>query len=340
MGALIAGVAISTFPYNLDVIAKVTNIRDFFITLFFVTLGMQIPNPLDNLPILVISFVCSIFLVSSRFIAIFPILYSLKNGLRVSLLPPINLSQISEFSLVIATIGFGAGHIKQETLSIIIFIFVITSITSTYMVKYNNQIQRRMAALLRRMGIKDIGTAEEKSDEHGTQDIVMLGFYRTASAMLHEILNDSNGQDNSLKEKLVVVDFNPEVHASLQRLGVKVIYADISHPDTLHHSGLHDAKVVISTIPDTVLVGTNNMKIIRHVKDICPNAKIIVTAQTSEAALKMYDAGAHYVIVPQIISARNLIPIIQQVMQNKNEDLQAYVAQEISQLKNRAEILH
>ncbi|MCB0279844.1 MAG: cation:proton antiporter, partial [Calditrichaeota bacterium] len=31
MGALIAGVAISTFPYNVDVIAKVINIRDFFV---------------------------------------------------------------------------------------------------------------------------------------------------------------------------------------------------------------------------------------------------------------------------------------------------------------------
>ena len=45
MGALIAGVTISTFPYNLDVIAKIVSIRDFFITLFFVALGMGIPNP-------------------------------------------------------------------------------------------------------------------------------------------------------------------------------------------------------------------------------------------------------------------------------------------------------
>src|SRR5215469_18453194 len=39
MGALIAGVSISTFPYNLDVVAKVVSIRDFFVTLFFVALG-------------------------------------------------------------------------------------------------------------------------------------------------------------------------------------------------------------------------------------------------------------------------------------------------------------
>ncbi len=41
MGALVAGVALSTFPYALDVTAKVTTLRDFFITLFFVALGVQ-----------------------------------------------------------------------------------------------------------------------------------------------------------------------------------------------------------------------------------------------------------------------------------------------------------
>ena len=45
MGALIAGVSLSTFPYNLDVMAKAVSIRDFFVTLFFVALGMQIPVP-------------------------------------------------------------------------------------------------------------------------------------------------------------------------------------------------------------------------------------------------------------------------------------------------------
>jgi Kef-type K+ transport system membrane component KefB len=46
IGALIAGVSMSTFPYNIDVIAKVMNIRDFFVTLFSVALGMKIPNRL------------------------------------------------------------------------------------------------------------------------------------------------------------------------------------------------------------------------------------------------------------------------------------------------------
>jgi Kef-type K+ transport system membrane component KefB len=75
MGALIAGVAISTFPYNVDIIAKIINIRDFFITLFFVALGMIIPNPLLNLGMLKVAGAAALFLVASRFLSVFPVLH-------------------------------------------------------------------------------------------------------------------------------------------------------------------------------------------------------------------------------------------------------------------------
>ena len=83
-------------------------------------------------------------------------------------------------------------------------------------------------------------------------------------------------------------------------MGIKVVYGDISHMDTLHHASLHNVKIIISTIPDTILVGTNNLKIISHMKEIAPTAFIIVTAENVENALKMYDAGADYVFLPGI----------------------------------------
>ena len=142
MGALIAGVAISTFPYNLDIISKIVNIRDFFITLFFVALGMEIPNPLNNLGMFLVAGAAALFLIASRFLSVYPILYFLKNGNRVSLLTSINLSQLSEFALVITTIGLKSQHIVSDIQTIIIFVFVITSISSTYMIKYNHQAPR------------------------------------------------------------------------------------------------------------------------------------------------------------------------------------------------------
>merc|ERR1719163_663825 len=45
LASLIAGVALATFPYSAEFNGKIKFIRDFFITLFFVGLGMQIPVP-------------------------------------------------------------------------------------------------------------------------------------------------------------------------------------------------------------------------------------------------------------------------------------------------------
>jgi Kef-type K+ transport system membrane component KefB len=340
MGALIAGVAISTFPYNLDVIAKVVNIRDFFVTLFFVSLGMQIPNPMGNTGLLATAAIASAFLITSRFFSIFPVLYSLKNGFRVSLLTSINLAQISEFSLVIATLGVAAGHISRDILSIIIFIFVITSVLSTYMIKYNNSIQKFITSILKKTGLKDVQSKIKEDEAAVGKEIALLGFHRTASSFLHEALNIDNGDpENLLRDKIVVVDFNPEIHESLQSMGIKVVYGDISHPDTLHHAGIHDVKIVISTIPDTILVGTDNLKIIRHMKEICPHAKIIVTAESTDRALKMYSEGADYVFIPRILAAKNLVEIVELVINGKEKESAALINQELEMLQSRNEII-
>ncbi len=340
MGALIAGVAISTFPYNLDVIAKVVNIRDFFVTLFFVSLGMQVPNPTENISVVVIAITASMFLIMSRFVSIFPVMYFLKNGLRVSLLTSINLAQISEFSLVIATLGVAAGHISRDTLSVIIFIFVITSIVSTYMIKYSDQIQKALADILKSVGIKDIDTVGEDEDVEDERDIALLGFYRTASSFLHDVLNaDTLPGERALKDRIVVVDFNPVVHESLQSMGVKIVYGDISHPDTLHHAGIHEVKIVISTIPDTILVGTDNLKIIRHMKELCPHAKLIVTAESVERALKMYAEGADYVFLPRILAAEKLMNMVELILGNKENEMSTRIKGEINMLKIREEII-
>jgi len=337
MGALIAGVAISTFPYNLDVIAKVVNIRDFFITLFFVSLGMRIPNPLENMSVLALAAAASAFLVLSRFLSVFPVLYSLKNGLRVSLLTSVNLAQISEFSLVIASLGLAHSHISQETMSAIIFVFVITSALSTYMIKYNDAIQKSVSFVLKKAGLKEISPAVHDDEATPGKEIVILGFHRMASSLLSEVLSMEEG-DSSLKDKIVVVDFNPEIHESLQSVGVKVVYGDISHLDTLYHAGIHDVKIVVSTIPDTILVGTDNLKIIRHMRDVCPNAKIIVTAESIERALKMYAEGADYVFIPRVLAADRLMSVIDGILADSIK-MKTEILEEIELLKCRSEII-
>jgi Kef-type K+ transport system membrane component KefB len=313
MGALIAGVAISTFPYNLDIIAKIISIRDFFITLFFVALGMAIPNPLHNPGMLLVAGAAALFLIASRFLSVFPILYFLKNGNRVSLLTSINLSQLSEFALVIAVIGVRNHQIVPDIQSIIIFVFVITSITSTYMIKYNHNLQGLLSKVLGHIGFKDLESAPADELAAAPKDIAFLGFFRVASALVREI----EDAEVDIKDKIVVVDFNPRVFHRLPRHGIKVIYGDISNPDTLHHAGIGGAKIVVSTIPDEILVGTNNFRLIKQMKRIAPEARIIVTAENPNRALALYKAGADYVYLPNQLIAQHLLEVLERLLRGE-----------------------
>src|SRR6187399_587881 len=154
MGALIAGVSLSTFPYALDVTAKVTTLRDFFITLFFVALGMTIPIP--GLSVIGLALLIAAFTVVSRIVTTFVPLYLMNQGLRASLLPAINLAQISEFSLVVIQTGVAAGHIQTRTANATSFAFVILAVLSTFVMMRSDQITRLAIGPLKRIGIRDL----------------------------------------------------------------------------------------------------------------------------------------------------------------------------------------
>jgi Kef-type K+ transport system membrane component KefB len=315
MGALIAGAAISTFPYNLDVIAKIVSIRDFFITLFFVSLGMLIPNPLQNPGLLLLSLAAALFLIASRFLTVFPLLYFLKNGNRVSLLTSINLAQLSEFALVIATLGLSLKHIGQDTFSIILFVFVTTSVISTYLIKYSHGLQNTLSRFAAKIGFRDLAHAPKDDLPEAPREIALLGFFQIASALLREI----EERAPELKEKIVVVDFNPHAHHELKKKNIRAVYGDISHLDTLHHAKIAHAKIILSTIPDTLLRGTGNLRLIKQIRRIAPHAKIIVTAESAERALKMYQEGADFVLVPRIINAEYLLPVVERILRGEEK---------------------
>jgi Trk K+ transport system NAD-binding subunit len=329
MGALIAGVALSTFPYNLDVIAKVISLRDFFITLFFVTLGAQIPAP--TMDVLLVALGASAFLIASRFMSLTPLLYMLGSGTRVSVIPAINLSQISEFSLVICTLGVGLGHVDQRLLSIIVLTLVITAVASTYGILYNYEAFSAINPLLRRLGMKDIAEAQAAHHADG-RAIVFLGFFRAASSLLHELL----ALDPRLADKIAVVDFNPYVKQELDRRGIAAVYGDVSHPDTLHHAQIHAAEVLLCTIPDSVLKGTTNALLLQAGAAIAPHARRIVTADTLESARELYSRGASFVYVPRLMGTRELAEIVQRAM---TSDLSEDRERAIAALAERHEVL-
>lgn len=336
MGALIAGVSLSTFPYALDVTAKVTTLRDFFITLFFVALGMTIPVP--GLSVISLALMIAAFTVVSRLVTTFTPLYLMKQGLRASLLPALNLAQISEFSLVVIQTGVADHHIAAETANAASFAFVVLAVLSTFAMSRSDEITRWAIGPLKRLGLRDLdhgnGHAEEGHEGgHGeARRIVILGFFRSASALLAEI----ERQTPVLLEQITVIDFNPNVYQTLLSRGLHVIYGDISSADTLLHAGVGKSEMIILSVPDSLLKGASNEKLVRHVRTLNPTAMIVATADLLSDVGELYAAGASYVTVTRLSDAHELFTVIEAAQAGLLADKRAELDQRLGE---RREVL-
>jgi Kef-type K+ transport system membrane component KefB len=335
MGALIAGVGMSTFPYNLDVIAKVVNIRDFFVTLFFVALGMQIPMP--TTATLLVAIAASAFLVATRFVSIFPILLVTKLGLRASLLPGINLAQMSEFSLVILALGLSLGHVSAPTVAVMTLVFSITSVLSTYMIASNHELQALLGRGLGRMGIRnreESAAAEEGKGKDAA--VVLLGFYRDASSLLHQFEMEAKPEEDSVLQEMLIIDFNPQVLEELKRRGIRCLYGDIASMETLHHASISRARLVVCTLTDSVLKGTSNLRMLKQLRAYCPAAGLVMASETIAGSLELYAAGADFVFIPRMHSAHRMAEVLRTALE---DGLAVLRREEMAALRSRDEVL-
>jgi voltage-gated potassium channel Kch len=185
---------------------------------------------------------------------------------------------------------------------------------------------------MKRIGFRDLdhvhGHEEEQGEGgHGTaRRIVILGFFRAASALLAEI----ERRNKSLLDQISVVDFNPVVFRTLTDRGVHVVYGDISNIDTLVHAGIGNAELIIFSVPDALLKGATNEKLVRLVRSINPTAKIVSTADMLHDVGDLYAAGADYVTVPRVSDAHELYKVIEaadnSLLGDKREELDRLLA--------------
>jgi Kef-type K+ transport system membrane component KefB len=314
------------------VAAKVTSLRDFFVTLFFVGLGMEIPLPTWSFLFWTL-FLC-LFLVVSRLVTVFPVLYKLGQGYRVSLLPAIHLSQMSELSLVLLALGKASGDVSEKTIGIAAFSFAFLAVGSTYGILHSETLLRRAVPRLNRMGFRDINMIPTDTElVRHPKRICLLGFSWTASSLLEEISRDRP----DLLREIVVIDFNPHVHEKLLQRRIHAVYGDITQREVLLQAGIAEVEFIICTLSNMVLKGADNLKLLRQLREVNPAAKIIVHADLLSDVEPLYAAGAAYVSLPRMLEAANLLEVL--ACAEKRHLLEKLSSAQREQLVGRQEVI-
>ncbi|MFV2005337.1 MAG: cation:proton antiporter [Gammaproteobacteria bacterium] len=135
MGAFIAGVTFASSPVAMVVAESLKPLRDFFLILFFFTIGANI-NFLMTGDVLIDAAVMAIGLVVLK-----PFIFRwgfqlIGEQRRVSTELGARLGQASEFSLLVAFSAMGSGLISAHASYLIQTVVVLTFILSTYWVVY------------------------------------------------------------------------------------------------------------------------------------------------------------------------------------------------------------
>ena len=333
MGALIAGATIATSPYAYEVVSRVVHLRDFFVTLFFVGLGMSIPVP-ERADLLLLAAVVAVVAIGLRFVLFVPLLYVTGLDRRNSVSVSTKLAQVSEFCLVIAYLGSRLGHITGAHVSIVIFAFVMTALVTPVLFAASDRLYKHLRGVLDAVGIRSRGARAEAENSEAPR-LVLLGFHRVGSALLADL----ERLHADLVPRTLVVDTNQAIHEQIRQRGAQVLYGDMASVEVLRHAGVDAAEVIVSTIPDELLKGTTNEQLVRQLRKLAPKAAIIANCTRISQVASLRSAGADHVFRAPTEVALGILPAVYAAL---NANLPSYLdalAEEHGALDQRAEVI-
>lgn len=300
IGGFVAGIGLSTSFENFQIASRLKGLRDFFVIIFFVMLGVSM-NISDVGTYLIPLVVIVLFVILVKPFVVFLTMTQMGYGRRTAFFSGFTLGQISEFSLIILFVGLHFGHISPGFASLITAAAIVTFVTSSYCISYENFLYKHVSKYLvffeRK---KPISERNEEDLEEIQNHVILVGANRTGKSILDALLSEN--------EKVLVVDFDPDIVAGLRGKGVSTLFGDISDMDIHDKAGLMRAKLIISTVSDL----EDNLNLLKFIQKENRKAKIIVLATEVEEARELYEKGADYVILPHIVGGRHIAKLIKE----------------------------
>ncbi len=290
IGSLLAGVSLSFLPYHVEIASRVKSLRDFFLPIFFATLGAQLVFSGDTaiaLPTIIFS---SLVLLITPIIVV---LLLLARGYRSSTAfqTGTSIGQVSEFSFILVSLGAAKGLIDQDIVALVALTGLVTMTLSSYCIEYSEYLYDRCKWLLRPLERKHKHHRLELLPKKLSKHVVLFG-YHTMGFKIREYLEYH-------KKPYIIVDYNPDTVDRMNREQIPHLYGNMSDDDILERVRAQDASLLISTVPNP----KRTMELLRYVQQNNIRATVIVTAYHISDALDFYKNGAHFVIYPETISA-------------------------------------
>ncbi len=285
IGAFLAGISLAQLPYSHDLRRRVQPLMNFFIAVFFVTLGIQME--IGGGVSLTAAVVLSLFVLIGNPLIFMIIIARMGYGERTAFSTSVTVAQISEFSFIFAALGVTTGLIGSEILSLVALVGLVTIATSAYMILYSDQIY----GLMRRWGILRVFRA-------APEDILPPLIEDRAPVIV--VGMNAMGRDLAKRlceagERVIALDTDPR---KLVGLPCETMLGDVENSSVLEDAELPRARLLVSALQ---IEDTNNFLAYQ-----CKSLGIpaCIHAFDIGLTLELLDLDVRYLLTPKIDALR------------------------------------
>jgi CPA2 family monovalent cation:H+ antiporter-2 len=295
LGAFVAGLAVSECMYKHRILSDVAPIKDLFLTIFFVSVGLGIElAPLWSNWMLVLSVAAGLIIGKCLVVALLARFLGLS--WRAASVAGIGLGSAGEFSLVLmgktSEITSWSADIEQPLLAAMALSMAMVPVLMRFAQPLGQWLESRCPNFLRLRPKLD-------SQPRGSVDLsdhaIVCGYGPVGQALVQAL--SAQGVSS------LVVDLNASTIRDLQSAGQAALFADAAQREVWDLCGVERAKLVAFTFPATPAVETA----LGYVREKNPAIAVMARTKFRPEAERLADVGADIVVLDEQESGRALI---------------------------------
>ncbi len=303
LGAFLAGLLLSRSEYAHQVLSEILPLRDTLIGFFFVSVGLLIDWPflVSHLGEVLLS---TLFVMGFKFGILLLVGYLVTRTLRVSLQTALALSQIGEFSFVLALSGQDYGLMPEIFYQLFLASAILTMLFTPLTVRF----------LLPRLYGLVPETPKEVEEEVDLKDHVIIVGFGVVGHNLARVLR-------GIGLPYVVIELNAETVRRMRARGEPIFFGDATSRTVLAHAGLSRARILVVAVSDPMAV----RRIVAVARAENPEVHILVRTRFLGEVEELLGLGADEVVPEEFVSSVEILARVLHHYQLPADMIQEYV---------------
>jgi CPA2 family monovalent cation:H+ antiporter-2 len=315
IGAFLAGLIISESEYSNEAISNIFPFQALFISFFFVSVGMLLNvDFVLHQPWIILTLAVAILLLKMLTGGVTTLILGLP--IRTAVLVGIALSQIGEFSFVLAKTGISFGLGSDYYYQIFLATSLLTLIISPVLINLSPKIASWISLLplpeKLRTGLRGEMAEEKKQLQN---HVIIVGF-------------GISGRNLARSCKLAgipytILEMNPDTVKEQRRQGEPIHFGDATHLSILEHLHIQEAKALAVLVNDPLAA----RRIVKIAREANPSLYIIVRARYVQEMSLMNKLGADEAIPDEFGTSVEIFSRVLRQYHVPDEEINAFITE-------------